>query len=302
MRTSLDCVPCFLRQALEAVRMTTDDASVHEKVVRRVARDVAEFPMGLSPPSMGQRIHRTIRELTGVADPYLEAKRRTNALALALLPEIRARVQAADDPLETAVRMAIAGNIIDFAIDGEMREEAVHQALDRAASAPLHGAPESFARAAAEARSILYLADNAGEIIFDRLLIELLGPERVTLVVRGRPVLNDALLADAEAAGLVGLVEVVANGSDVPGTSLEECSEELRARFFGSDMVIAKGQGNYETLSDAPRPVWFVLMTKCAVIARHLGRAPGSFVVQRGTGNDPDSGNELADRQGASSG
>jgi uncharacterized protein with ATP-grasp and redox domains len=180
-----------------------------------------------------------------------------------------------------AIRMAIAGNVIDYAVDGSLREETVRRALERATSAPLHGDVESLRREAKASSSLLYLADNAGEIVLDRLLIEKLGPRRVTVVVRGRPVLNDALVADAEAAGLADLVEVIDNGSDAPGTLLEDCSEAMRSRFQGAEMVIAKGQGNYETLSEAPRPVWFLLMAKCGVIARHIGCDPGSLVLRR---------------------
>jgi len=269
-----------MRQALDAARMTTADEALQEEILRRVLRDASEMDMRLSPPAMGQRIHRLIRELTGNADPYREVKERTNRLALDLYPEIRERVREAADPVEMAVRMAIAGNIIDFGVPGRLHDEPLGRTMDRAATAPLHGDARSFADEAAAATSILYLADNAGEIVFDRVLIETLGPERVTLVVRGGPILNDALRQDAEAAGLAGLVEIVENGSDAPGTIIEDCTEELRSRFLAAGMVIAKGQGNYETLSNAPRPVWFILMAKCAVIARHVGCEPGSLIIR----------------------
>ena len=284
MRTYLECVPCFVRQALDAARMTTDDEFLQEKVLRRVLREASEMDLRLSPPAMGQKIHRLIRELTGDPDPYRAAKEWTNRLALALYPLIRDRVRAAADPLEMAVRMAIAGNIIDFGVDSRFREEAFHRTMDRAATAPLQGDVRAFAREAKTATSILYLADNAGEIVFDRILIETLGPERVTVVVRGEPVLNDALRGDAEATGLADMVEIVENGSDAPGTILEDCSQTMRSRFSAAGMVIAKGQGNYETLSDPPRPVWCILIAKCEVIARHLGCEPGSLVLQRRPG------------------
>lgn len=280
MRTFLDCAPCFMRQALEAARMATDDEAVHEEVVRRTAMKIGSLDMGLTPPYMAQRIHRLVRELTGNSDPYREVKERTNRLALDLLPSARQRVEEAESPLEMAVRMAIAGNIIDFGLAHCFREQAIDEVLQRAAVAPLHGKVENFIDDAAQASSILYLADNAGEIVFDRLLIEILGPHRVTLVVRGKPILNDVLREDVVAAGLEG-VEVVDNGSDAPGTILEDCSVDLRERFAAAEMVIAKGQGNYETLSGSGRPVWFVLMAKCAVIARHIGCDTGSFVLQK---------------------
>jgi uncharacterized protein with ATP-grasp and redox domains len=280
MRTSLDCAPCFMKQALEAARRATSDEALHEEIVRRAAQELAVFDMEVTPPVMAQKIHRIVRELTGNTDPYREVKERTNRLASDLLPAIRRRVREAEAPLEMAVRMAVAGNIIDFGLERRFRDDDVEEVLARAADSRMHGCFEDFEADAMRASSILYLADNAGEIVFDRLLIDELGPDRVTVVVRGRPILNDALRKDAVAAGLTD-VELVDNGSDAPGTVLEDCSRELRERMVAADMVIAKGQGNYETLSGGQRPVWFVLMAKCQVIARHIGCDPGSFVLQK---------------------
>jgi uncharacterized protein with ATP-grasp and redox domains len=279
VRTYLECVPCFAQQALDAARLVCDDATVHEQVVRRVMREISTMDLSQSPPAMGQRIHRLIRELTGTTDPYRAVKHRTTELALACLAEARRRVRSARDPLDAAVRMAIAGNIIDFGVGGELLDDTIHRTLDRATTTPLFGDPDAFAEEVRRARSVLFLADNAGEIVFDRVLIEELGAHRVTVAVRGRPVLNDALRSDVEAAGLTG-VQILDNGSDAPGTILEDCTDTFRTRFLEADLVIAKGQGNYETLSEAPRPVWFALMAKCAVIARHIGCERGAFVLR----------------------
>ena len=150
-----------------------------------------------------------------------------------------------------------------------------------AASESLTGDIQELADAADRARDILYLADNAGEIVFDRLLIEQLPPGRVTVAVKGGPVLNDATRSDAAVAGLNELAEVIDNGSDAPGTLLGDCSHSFRERFDRADLVIAKGQGNYETLSDARKDVFFLLKAKCPVIAHHLGCDVGRTVVQR---------------------
>lgn len=281
MRTRLECVPCLVRQALDAARMVSDDESVQEQVVRGALREISGIDLSLSSPAMGQKIHRLVRELSGDPDPYLAAKKRTNRLALDLYPEIRSRVREASNPLEMAVRMAIAGNVIDFGIGSPIEEDTLRQTVERVATAPLVGDAGAFAGEVKSVGSVLYLTDNAGEIVMDRLLIEELGPQRVTVAVKGAPVLNDALHADAEAAGLVGLVEVIDNGSDAPGTILEDCSEAFRQRFSDAGVVIAKGQGNCETLSDVTRPIWFVLMAKCAVIASDIGCEQGSLVLMR---------------------
>jgi uncharacterized protein with ATP-grasp and redox domains len=129
------------------------------------------------------------------------------------------------------------------------------------------------------AEDILYLGDNAGEIVLDRLLIERLPCDKITFVVKGAPILNDALLEDARAVGLADIVRVIDNGSDAPGTILDDCSEEFCRRFEDVDLVISKGQGNFETLSDVERDVFFMLQPKCNVLAEHLGREMGSLVL-----------------------
>ena len=131
----------------------------------------------------------------------------------------------------------------------------------------------------AGAQSILYLADNAGEIAFDRLLVEQIPTERVTVAVRGHPVINDATLHDAQAVGLDRIVEVVENGSDAPGTILKDCSADFRRRFAEADLIIAKGQGNFESLYDAPGNLLFLFKVKCSVVAGHVRQPIGMQVL-----------------------
>jgi len=197
-----------------------------------------------------------------------------------LLPDLRRRVEAAADPFETAVRLAVAGNIIDFGLTSALDEASVHQSIKEALERPLAVDHVAELKAAVgRAKAILYVADNAGEIAFDRLLIERLPLDRTTLAVRGAPIINDATRADAEAVGLTDLVTVIDNGDDAPGTILESCSAAFRCTFAAADVILAKGQGNYETLSDAGKDVYFLLKAKCAVIARDVGCEPGGMCV-----------------------
>ncbi len=279
MKTSLDCIPCLLRQTLEAARLVSADPAVHEQLMREVLRWTAEMDLNQSPPAMAQRIHRRLRAITGQDDPYLEAKTRHNHLALELLPELRIEIQASGSPLLTAARMAIAGNMIDMGVNGNVTEADVRQAMRQALVEPFFGEQEQFRQAIDKARSILYLADNAGEIVFDRLLIEQIPPERVTLVVRGAPVINDATLADAQAVGLTEIIDVVDNGSDAPGTLLEDCSPDFRRRFADADLIIAKGQGNFESLSHQPGNLFFLFKVKCLLVANHILQPVGTQVL-----------------------
>ena len=282
MRIYLDCIPCFVRQVLDSVKMTTDDEQIHEKVLREALHLASKMDLHQSPPAMAQKIHRFIRELTGVQDPYLQVKNRFNKFALKMYPDMKDRIETSADPLETAVRLAIAGNIIDLGVKSGLAESQVERTITGSLTESLDmDALEEFRNATAEAKDILYLGDNAGEIVFDRLLIEQLACKNITFVVKAGPIINDATMQDAEMTGLTDTVSVIDNGSDAPGTILESCSEDFRSRFAGADLVIAKGQGNYETLSDADKNIFFVLKAKCPVIAQHLGCEIGCLVLTK---------------------
>ncbi len=282
MKSSLDCIPCFVRQALDASRMTTEDAVAQAHIMRELLRWLAGVDLSESPPRVAQRIHRHLREVSSDGDPYQRVKDSHNRIALGLLPELRERVNAASVPLELATRLAVAGNVIDMGPSATVTEQHIRESIERALREPLlEGQPGDFQRAVETAGSILYLADNAGEIALDRLLIELLGPERVTVVVRGAPVINDATRVDAHAVGLDDIAQVIDNGSDAPGTLLADCSRGFQRRFAASDLIIAKGQGNFESLEGERGNIFFLFKVKCPVIANHVGLAVGTHVLSR---------------------
>ncbi|KPJ66054.1 MAG: hypothetical protein AMJ43_09245 [Coxiella sp. DG_40] len=283
MRIFLDCIPCFVRQALDAARLATNDEQIHEKVVREVLRLTVDLDMSQSPPAIGQQMHRLIRKLVGEDDPYRRIKKRFNELALKLYPELRKQVLCSDERLETAIRLAIAGNIIDYGVNSSVDELELHKGISESLNADFDGQPiEEFRNAINQAEQILYLTDNAGEIVFDRLLIEQILIDKVTVVVKGTPVINDATMEDALIAGLPKIVDVIDNGSDAPGTILGSCSSSFRDRFESADLIIAKGQGNYETLSDIDKNIFFVLKAKCSVIAEDLGCEVGEMILRKG--------------------
>lgn len=281
MKTFLDCIPCLLRQALHSVRLTTKDELVHETIVRAVLKGIADMDFQQPPAVMSQTIHRRIREATGNANPYAEQKRRLNDIALELYPLFSSRIETAADPLELAVRLAIAGNIMDLGVKDSLSENEVLASFDDCLNALLDCHVTEFAQAVEEASDILYLADNAGEIVFDRLLLERLPREKLTVAVRGKPVINDATKEDAEYVGLANVAKIIDSGSDAPGTLLTDCSDAFRFAFERADLIISKGQGNYETLADSRRPIYFLLRVKCPIIARDLQCPVGTAVLRR---------------------
>ena len=284
MKTYLDCYPCFLRQALDAARMAGADEEQQRVVLERVLEVMGRIGPSSTPPEIGDRIHRIVRQETGAADPYRTIKQESTRQALDLYPRLKSLVAEADDPLDVAVRLSIAGNIIDLAPGRDFDlwgtvERVLTQSFaidDRRA----------FRVALSRAGQVLYLADNTGETVFDRVLIETLDMP-VVYAVKGGPILNDATREDALAAGVDQVAEIVSTGSDAPGTVLDRgrghaCSAEFRRLYDKAGLIVAKGQANYETLSEEGPRVFFLLQIKCPVIARDAGVPVGSVVLKQG--------------------
>ena len=279
MRTYLDCYPCVLRQALTAARMVTDDEPAQHAVMTETLALLQRLPADVTPPQIAFEVHGIVRERLGVADPYRDAKADSTRLALDLYPRLKDLVAASADPLDAAVRLAIAGNIIDFGMSDTVPD--LWATVERVMAAPLAIDHLDALRESLDAANhVLYLADNAGETVFDRVLIEQLSPP-VIYAVKGSAVLNDATREDALTAGLDVCCTIVDNGSAAPGTILDLCSAQFRDAFDAAPVIIAKGQGNYETLSDAGPRVFCVLQAKCPVIARDLGAPVGGSIVRR---------------------
>lgn len=281
MKTYLDCYPCFLCQALSAARQAGASEERQRRILLKTMDRLRSLPADATPLGTVEGIHRLVRSETNNADPYLQAKRDATKQALKLLPRLRDRAHAAADPLGTAVRIAIAGNIIDHGVAETYEMETT---LERVLERPFGiDGLAALRRALAEVDSILYLADNAGETVFDRVLIEIL-VQPVTYAVKGGPIINDATTQDAVAAGLGQVAEIIDNGSDAPGTPLARCSAEFRERFDQAELIVAKGQANYETLSGSQGPIFFLLQAKCSVIAGDLGVKTGSTVLKASDG------------------
>ena len=281
MHTFHDCLPCFVRQTLEALERVGADQVMRDSVLRQVLRRLSEIDLDRSPPEMAQEIHRLIRQASGVIDPYAEVKQQFNRLIDDMIPELRRRIQGAADPFRVALRLALAGNIIDFGVHADMDEARVLATVEQSLKEPIAGMDlETSRRLLGRAGRILYVADNAGELGLDLLFIEHLGIERVSLVVRGAPTLNDVTREDAAFFGLDERMPILDTGSDAPGLIVEQAGDELRRALGDTDLVVAKGQGNYETMSGFARPVLFLLRAKCPVIARHIGVPVGQLVVE----------------------
>lgn len=280
MRTYLDCIPCFTKQALDALRQVTDDEELTLRALRKMLRAAAQFQLQQSPPEMAQIIHSIVRFETDCQDPYAAIKERSTKVALRLAEEARPLIRSAVDPFKMAVRFSIAGNIMDFALTTKWSQLELNNFIDDTRLQELDDvAVAALKKAAESAESILFIGDNAGEAVFDRLLIEQFAPGKTTYAVKGSPIINDVTRSDATASGLHEVAEIIDNGNDAPGTVLSLCSPAFMKFFNEADLVIAKGQANYESLNEADRELFFLTRVKCPIIARDMGRKQGDWVI-----------------------
>ncbi len=277
MKTYLDCIPCFFQQALRAGRMATDDAEQHKRVLDELGSMLSDVPLESSPPETGRLIYRMVSQITGNPDPFLRQKHDATQYALKIYPALKQMIVESDDSLLTAIRIAIAGNVIDFGPSTDFDiDTTLKEVMQREFAICDYS---SFKGRLARAESVLYIGDNAGETVFDRLLIEQLN-RPVVYVVRETPVINDATLDDAVRAGIDKVATIVSSGTDAPGTVLSTCTPDFRRMLSDSAFTIAKGQGNYEGLSNSGHPVFFLLMVKCRIIAGDIGATKGDILLK----------------------
>ena len=291
MKTYLDCIPCFFRQALDMARITGVDEATQKKVLNEVSKLIPDFPLDASPPKMGREIYRIVKGITGKEDPYKEIKKRSNNLALSLYPRLKEKIESSDDKLLAAVELAIAGNVIDYGVKNSLDiDKEIEKILAKDFAGYRKGSKcnfdyQEFKDALNKAGSVLYLGDNAGEIVFDKLLIEELikisSDIKIVYVVRDKPVINDVLIEDAVSCGLDRIVDVISSGCDAPGTILDLCSKDFLELYKNAELVISKGQGNFETLADGNREIFFLFKVKCPVIADHAGFNMGDIVLKK---------------------
>ncbi len=284
MKTHIDCIPCFMKQSLEAARMTTNDPAIHEKVLKAVMKHLQNINFEDSPPELSREVHSIIRELTKNNDPYKNVKVESNKTAEKIYKDLKKHVENADDPLLMAIKLAIVGNVIDFGTMNrfnveDMINHAFHKDFDTSSY-------QEFIKTLDDSENILYLADNCGEIFFDKLLLEELKKmnKKITYVVKSKPILNDAVKEDAYSAGISDIAEILAcdDGQDksTPGVVMEFASDVFHKKFKNADMVISKGQGNYEGLSDCDRKVFFLLVAKCPLVARDIQTDVGKLILK----------------------
>lgn len=283
MQTDYRCIPCFFNQCIRAGKLAGADPLWIKSALQEVSAYLADAPLEKNPSFVGSEVHRIMRRALGNPDPFREAKRRNTKEALAMLPSLRERVLKAKDPLLEALRVAVAGNVIDFAGENDPHpEKQISEALKK--PFPLDDY-RSFVDELKKISNLLVLADNAGEIVFDRILIEILREKGLGIVVavKESPVVNDATFEDAYSAGVHKEAGIISTGCDSVGTDLSKSSPQFVRRFKSAELILAKGQGHYETLHGIKAPIWHLFVVKCEMVAEERGAKVGSIMFFRGS-------------------
>jgi uncharacterized protein with ATP-grasp and redox domains len=281
---SPECFPCFLRQADLAARAHGASGSGRKVVGDRVAGILSDVPPGEVPARVATRLHEIVREELGADDPFREVKEREFGRFAEMASRAEALVAGSADPVAAAVWLSVFGNIMD---SGIVERESMEVEVGRlAAEDGSRQIPEKLRARIDGSRTIGVLLDNAGEVAFDvPLLARIAGTGRTVWVgVKGGPVIDDLTEAEAHRLGLSAYGEVVSNGNRGVGTDLALCTREFRDRIAGSDLILSKGQANFETLFGHLRNVFFLFRCKCPVVSRALGRPEGDLVVLDGEG------------------
>ncbi|MBN2280559.1 MAG: DUF89 family protein [Candidatus Marinimicrobia bacterium] len=278
MKTYLDCIPCFIKQALRVGRISTYDETKIKEILDHTGMLISKIPMQASPPEISKIIYDEIRAITKNFDPYKKIKLENIAKAEELIPHMKKIIASDSNPLFEAARMAIAGNVIDFGIYETVNIEqeimkSIHEELTI-------NDFDIFVNKLKTAKNILYIGDNSAEALFDKLFIEQIG-KPVKFVVRGAPILNDITETEARQIGMNEVAEVISSGTSAPGNVLSDCTSEFLNVLDEADLIISKGQGNYEALSETNYPIFFLLKAKCHVIAEDIDVPVGALLLMQ---------------------
>lgn len=276
MKAVKECYPCLGRLVRQAAELATDDHMLRVKAIDQGLKLLGrEFSTNKTSIAVATQLHHVVREVTGNPDPYSIMKEAEVDLARSLRAGWKPNPKG---NIRHYLILSVLGNNIDFFKDMKQIKEGLRMPVEFAIDDTLQ-----LERKLEKAESILYLADNAGEVFFDIPLVKRLKDfAPVTYVVKESPVQNDITRADLEKFGLAReLPRVITTGTDTPGVDMDMASEEFKAEFEAADLVLAKGMGYWETLSELPPQgkVFYLLKAKCKPVADSLGVTLNSYVA-----------------------
>jgi len=279
MKAHPDCVPCVFQQVLRASRRLTNDDQELFALQAHTMDLLRDRVYTGSPSDLSGSALRAVADHFGVEDLYAKERRRTNQIMLQLEPQLRKLIEYSPDVLSTALRLAAAANMIDFGITDNVDISAALEKAMTISFAIDHS--DQLRKDVARSKKLLYIADNAGEIVVDKLVLEAIGHKNAWVGVRGAPIFTDVTVADAEEAGIGAVARIISSGSVRLGVVIEDCSAQFKRCLTQADLIISKGQANFQTLHDLDKTAYFIMTAKCDLIARRLGVRLGDVVVAK---------------------
>ncbi len=285
MRADFRCLICYLIQSARVFNTYIRSSEERWKRLQDIMSDLSKLNWGLKPMEIAEYVYPRISRILQKYDPFAEIKERSNAIAENILEKIEKEIRSSADPLYDAAKLAIAGNLIDLGNPNWDEERVFDKIIDILEKPFGIDDFEEFKEDLRKASSILYIVDNAGEIVFDRFFMEIArdyNPSMVvTVAAREEPIINDATVEDVLSIGMDKVAGVISSGMRIPGTVVDKATDDFRRAFFESDIVISKGQGNFEGLIDEKRDIYFMLTVKCDVVADFLKTTVGTLIFMK---------------------
>jgi uncharacterized protein with ATP-grasp and redox domains len=280
MKLFLDCLPCLLRQTLEASYMVTDDELIQETIMDEALETLLEYRKYNFAPELCEIMHSIVKRHSGVADPYAKIKTKDITEALKLEPLIKDFAEKGNDFLLKALKVSATGNIMDSALYNNLDiESCIIEEMEKPFAICDNN---EFEKELSKNKTVLIIGDNAGEVVFDKVLAEYISRNhKVIYAVRDKPIINDATIEDALKTGIEEYSELISTGCKMPGAVFEACSTKFQEIFNNADVIISKGQGNFEALSETKRSIYFLLKAKCHRIAKALDVEINEYVFKR---------------------
>ena len=276
MSSYVDCIPCIVSKTEKLAEKYAANKMQKLNAMQQILKEISDCTFEKSAPYVDAKAMRVIKREFTIDDPYLTEKRYYNKALLAMEHEIEGLLDTSTDRFLDAMKMALAGNIIDFSGLPMVEFGLVKRIIDDARNQELN--PDTVSRLRrdlASGRTLLYLGDNAGEIVLDKIFLKEIRREypklSVTFATRGAPIYNDVTEEDAYAVGINEYAAIIGNGSDIPGTDLREVSRDFHDTLLNADVILSKGQGNFETLLGCGHNIYYLFLCKCNVFINKLG-------------------------------
>lgn len=291
MDINLECIYCTIKKADSLFSQYEIDEYEKLKFMKEVFKIVSMSNQTDTSPYINAQIMRLLTNKFFIEDIYLNVKKEYNELLLSKSEEIFKEIEKSSEQLNLALKYAMVGNFIDFGamdkVDKNKLENIILKVREQDIDIEEY---DNFAKDLNDAKEIVYLADNAGEIVFDKIFIMILQKLyknlKITVIVRGKPIYNDATIRDAKEIGLCEIVEVIDNGTDIPGTQLDKITTKTKEIIDSADLIISKGQGNFETLFGCKKNIYYIFLCKCDLFTKrfNLEKFKGVFVNETNVG------------------